>query len=129
VQRILSGTFLREATNRRSGPFLGEATGDFDFEVVINQACESDPRQLDSNSAMKDRSQIRRLKLVAILFAIVFTFVVHLGNTSAAQDSTARMFEIFGMNTPLEQRIGVDDGAVFAVHFSGDTRGNLDTCG
>ena len=27
VQRILSGTFLREATNQRSGTFLREATG------------------------------------------------------------------------------------------------------
>jgi hypothetical protein len=50
---------------------------------------------------MKDGSQIRRLKLVAISFAAVLTFVVHLGNTSAAQDPTARMFEIFGMNAPL----------------------------
>jgi hypothetical protein len=78
---------------------------------------------------MKNGRQIRRLKLVAILFAAVLTFVVHLGNTSAAQDPPARMFEILGMNTPLEQRVGVDDGAAFAVHFSGDTRGNLDTCG
>jgi hypothetical protein len=78
---------------------------------------------------MKDGSQIKWLKLVAILFAAVLTFVVHLGNISAAQDPTARLFEIVGMNTPLEQRVGADDGAVFAVHFSGDTRGNLDTCG
>jgi hypothetical protein len=78
---------------------------------------------------MKDGSQIKWLKLVAILFAAALTFVVHLRKTSAAQDPTARLFEIVGMNTPLEQRVGVDDGAVFAVHFSGDTRGNLDTCG
>jgi hypothetical protein len=49
---------------------------------------------------MKNGRQIRRLKLVAILFAAVLTFVVRLGNTSAAQDPTARMFEIFGMNAP-----------------------------
>lgn len=30
VQRILSGTFLREATNQLSGTFLREATGDAD---------------------------------------------------------------------------------------------------
>ena len=78
---------------------------------------------------MKDGSQIKWLKLVAILFAAVLTFAVYLGNTSAAQDPTARLFEIVGMNTPLDERVGADDGAVFAVHFSGDTRGNLDTCG
>ena len=33
VQRIVSGTFLREATNRRSGPFLREATGRWLMQV------------------------------------------------------------------------------------------------
>jgi hypothetical protein len=72
---------------------------------------------------------IRQLKLIAIVSVAALAIFANIHTTSAAQDSTARMFEIFGMNTPLEQRIGVDDGAVFAVHFSGDTRGNLDTCG
>jgi hypothetical protein len=33
------------------------------------------------------------------------------------------------MFEPFEQRIGVDDGAALVVHFAGDTRGSLDTCG
>jgi hypothetical protein len=40
-----------------------------------------------------------------------------------------RLFEIVGMSVPLEQRVGVDDGAAFVVHFAGDTRGTLDVCG
>jgi hypothetical protein len=72
---------------------------------------------------------IKQLKLVAIVSVAALAIFAHIHITSAAQDQTARLFEIVGMNTPLEQRVGVDDGAVFAVHFSGDTRGNLDTCG
>jgi hypothetical protein len=46
VQRIVSGTFLREATNRRSGPFLREATGraeaeKFGFARVRIRRCHS----------------------------------------------------------------------------------------
>ena len=78
---------------------------------------------------MKDGRQIKWLKLVAILFVAALIFVGHLRKTSAAQVQAGRLFEIVGMNTPLDQRVGVDDGAAFAVHFSGDTRGNLDTCG
>lgn len=72
---------------------------------------------------------IKLLKLIAIVSVAALAFFAYMHITSAAQVQAGRLFEIVGMNTPLDQRVGVDDGAVFAVHFSGDTRGNLDTCG
>ena len=72
---------------------------------------------------------IKHLKLIAIVSVAALAIFAQIHITSAAQDPTARLFEIVGMNTPLEQRVGADDGAVFAVHFSGDKRRNLDPCG
>jgi hypothetical protein len=37
--------------------------------------------------------------------------------------------EILGHNLPFEERIGTDDGALFVVHFIGDTHGSLEACG
>ena len=70
------------------------------------------------------------LKLVITLWtSVLVTFLsLNLGMT-AAQEQSGRMFEMVGMSVPFEQRTGVDDGALFAVHFTGDTHGSLDPCG
>ena len=68
-------------------------------------------------------------KLAAIVAVATLAVSVHLQGAVVAQDQPGRLFEIAGMFEPLEQRIGVDDGAAFVVHFAGDTRGTLDTCG
>ncbi len=80
---------------------------------------------------MPNENTIKGLKLVAILLVAELAFFTHSNRSDGAtsQDPPARLFEIVGMNVPLEQRVGVDDGAIFVVHFSGDTRGNLDACG
>ena len=72
---------------------------------------------------------IKPLKLIAIVSVVSFAIFLHLYAIVGAQNQPARMFEIAGMNMPLEQRVGVDDGAAFVVHFAGDTRGSLDICG
>lgn len=72
---------------------------------------------------------IKGFKLVAILFVVLTAFLAHLQPNVGAQNQPARLFEIAGMDMQLEKRVGVDDGAAFVVHFSGDTRGSLDTCG
>ena len=69
------------------------------------------------------------LKLAATVIVTALAVVAQMHNSASAQDQPARLFEIVGMSVPFEQRIGVDDGAVFVVHFAGDTRGSLDTCG
>lgn len=69
------------------------------------------------------------LKLGAIVSVVALAVCVHLQGTAVAQDQPGRTFEIAGMFEPFEQRIGVDDGAALVVHFAGDTRGSLDTCG
>jgi hypothetical protein len=76
------------------------------------------------------KKTIKTVKLIAILLVAGVAFFVHSQRSEGAtQDHPARLFEIAGIDQPLEQRIGVDDGAAFVVHFAGDTRGSLDTCG
>jgi len=78
---------------------------------------------------MQNQNTINGLKLFAILLATGIPFLAPTKTTAGAQDRPARLFEIAGMNMPLEERIGIDDGAAFVVHFAGDTRGSLDVCG
>lgn len=72
---------------------------------------------------------MKQLKLTAIVSVAALAVFVHLYAVAGAQDQPARLFEIAGMSVPLEQRVGVDDGAAFVVHFAGDTRGTLEACG
>ena len=79
---------------------------------------------------MQNQKNIKRLKLVTILLVAGLGVFVHSQRSDGAtRDQEARLFEIAGMDMPLEKRVGVDDGAAFVVHFAGDTRGSLDTCG
>jgi hypothetical protein len=78
---------------------------------------------------MKCQKRIRQLKLVVIFSVAAFGVCAQVHRTVAAQEQPGRLFELVGITVPLEQRVGVDDGAAFVVHFSGDTRGSLDTCG
>jgi hypothetical protein len=71
---------------------------------------------------------IKQLKLAAIGSVAALAGFLQL-YAAGAQNKPGRLFEIAGMNMPLEQRVGVDDGAAFVVHFAGDTRGSLDVCG
>lgn len=79
---------------------------------------------------MTNPKPIKVLKLAAILFVAGFAFFVQSRKSSGATPiQSARLFEIAGIDMPLEKRVGVDDGAAFVVHFAGDTRGSLDSCG
>lgn len=79
---------------------------------------------------MQNQKPIRTLKLAAILLVAGLAMFAHSRRSDGAtQDQNVRLFEIAGMDAPLDKRIGVDDGAAFVVHFAGDTRGSLDTCG
>ena len=81
---------------------------------------------------MRNQKTIKNLNLVAILIMAVlvsFSALRSAVTSTATQDRATRLFEIVGMDVPLEKRFGSDDGAAFVVHFAGDTRGSLDTCG
>ena len=78
---------------------------------------------------MQRQKKLNLFKLAATVLVAAFGVLLHLHMTAAAQETSDRLFEIAGMTMPLEQRIGVDDGAAFVVHFEGDTRGTLDACG
>ena len=76
------------------------------------------------------RNSIGRFKLLAMLLFIGLGFVLQVQKPAAATQAQAkRLFEIIGMDVPFDQRVGIDDGVLFAIHFGGDTHGNLDTCG
>ena len=73
---------------------------------------------------------IGRFKVIAIIVFAALVFFLQVQKPAAAtQAQPKRLFEIIGMDVPFDQRVGTDDGAVFAIHFGGDTHGNLDTCG
>ena len=85
-------------------------------------------------STQRDFKAIRnlsgRFKLVAILlFPGLGYFLQVQKPTEATQPQSKRLFEIIGMDVPFDQRVAIDDGVLFAIHFGGDTHGNLDTCG
>ena len=77
---------------------------------------------------MQRQQTVVLLKVVTISIAAL-AFLFNVRGAASPQDQSGRLFELVGMTLPLEQRVGVDDGAAFVVHFSGDTRGTLDTCG
>ena len=72
---------------------------------------------------------MKHLKLAAIVLLAALAGFGQFDLPSGAQAQSPRLFEIVGMNTPFEQRSGIDDGVAFVVHFGGDTRGSLDVCG
>lgn len=76
---------------------------------------------------MRRHQTKKKLKLAVILLTLGLALYEQTSAT-ATQERAARLFEIVGMETPLDQRF-VDDGAAFVIHFAGDTHGNLDTCG
>jgi hypothetical protein len=79
---------------------------------------------------MGNRTTRIGLKLGVTLSAgVLAVFLSFDRSRTAAQDQGARSFEMVGVNVPFEKRIGADDGAVFVVHFMGDTHGSLDPCG
>ena len=82
------------------------------------------------NDSKAIRNSIGRFKLVTILLFAGLCFCLQVQKPAAAtQAQSKRLFEIIGMDVPFDQRVGVDDGVLFAIHFGGDTHGNLDTCG
>ncbi|HXG93106.1 MAG TPA: hypothetical protein VNN73_12190 [Blastocatellia bacterium] len=76
---------------------------------------------------MNNYKIIKSVKLAAVLLIVAFAFWQK--TSSAAQEQQARRLEIVGMDIPVAERAGTDDGAAFVVHFIGDTHGGLEPCG
>jgi hypothetical protein len=80
---------------------------------------------------MRNKTTIKRVKLAIILGAAAlcsYVLPAQIG-ASIVPGQAANRLEFVGMGVPLDKSTGADDGAVLAVHFMGDTHGNLDTCG
>jgi len=78
--------------------------------------------------------RIKTAKLAAIAFSVVITSLCLRGEKTGVtraegQVQEAGQIDVVGRGSTMAERIGVDDGAAFVVHFSGDMHGNLDSCG
>ncbi|HJQ69892.1 MAG TPA: hypothetical protein VKA70_13015 [Blastocatellia bacterium] len=72
---------------------------------------------------------IKRIKLIAIVM-LLSTYLWPANDAGAvAQQREYRRPDIVGDLVPYEERFTADDGAAFAIHFSGDIHGNLEPCG
>jgi hypothetical protein len=67
----------------------------------------------------------KRQKAVKIAVSLI---VVAFATVTLAQQPRRRV-EIIGVSVPAAERAGADDGAAFAIHFTGDTHGSLQPCG
>lgn len=80
---------------------------------------------------MRNKTTLKRVKLAIILGAAAvcsYVLPLHTGASIISGQAPNRL-EFVGVGVPLDKSTGTDDGAVLAVHFMGDTHGNLDTCG
>ena len=82
---------------------------------------------------MRDHKSIKLIKLTFLALAAAFLYSdlpsQETAANSAPQQQARRRVEIIGSQVPFNQRIGEEDGALFAIHFTGDTRGRLGPCG
>ena len=79
---------------------------------------------------MGNETKLKRAKLAIILGAALCFYSPQIETgASVTPGQAANRLEFVGVGVPLDKSTGVDDGAVLAVHFMGDTHGNLDTCG
>ena len=81
---------------------------------------------------MQTQNGVKQIKLIVMIGVLAFATFGRFGQAalgSAAQEQPRRALELVPVSTPLEARVGLDDGALLAVQFLGNTRGTLDTCG
>ena len=80
---------------------------------------------------MQNQNAIKRIKLIVtfITALVCSSSAWQQGLASAGQDQPRKQMEFVSINAPFETRAGVDDGAAFAIHFTGSTHGILEPCG
>ncbi|MCI0485488.1 MAG: hypothetical protein L0229_02695 [Blastocatellia bacterium] len=81
---------------------------------------------------MCDHKPVKLIKLIILALTAAFLCSDLPSQETAAgsaQQQPRRRFEIIGSQVPFNQRIGDEDGALFAIHFTGDTRGRPGPCG
>ena len=75
---------------------------------------------------------MKRIKLVVSLSAAILICSSTAWQTTQAtvsQEQPQNRIEVVGVSMPFADRMGVDDGAAFVVHFMGGTHGSLEPCG
>lgn len=81
--------------------------------------------------AMQNQRAIKKIKIAVTLFAAVLICspLAWRAAQAAAQEQLPSRIEVVGVSVPFADRMGVDDGAAFVVHFIGGTHGSLEPCG
>lgn len=72
---------------------------------------------------------MKTLKVVAIGVVLLIAALTTIDGREASAPQDGGRPEFVGMFVPRAERAGSDDGAAFAIHFTGDTHGSLDPCG
>jgi hypothetical protein len=72
---------------------------------------------------------MKTLKVVAIAVVLSIAALTAIDGREVLRSQDGARPEFVGMFVPRAERVGSDDGAAFAIHFTGDTHGSLDTCG
>jgi hypothetical protein len=81
---------------------------------------------------MQNQRAIKRIKLAVILFTAILVcspLAWQTTQATATQEHTQNRIEVVGVSMPFAERMGIDDGAAFVVHFIGGTHGSLEPCG
>ncbi|HLG14702.1 MAG TPA: hypothetical protein VJH03_09415 [Blastocatellia bacterium] len=74
---------------------------------------------------------MKRTRLIALLALLVFSSGPPWTSTNGRTQERIppNRLDFVPVGTPFGERFGVDDGAVLAVHFSGEIHGGLEPCG
>lgn len=85
-----------------------------------------------SYKVMQNQVTVKRIKLVVTLLAAILICSApawEAVRAAIAQEQPQNRIEVIGVSIPFADRMGVDDGAAFVVHFIGGTHGSLEPCG
>lgn len=83
------------------------------------------PSSVFQGAIMAMRSLRSPVKVKLMVLAFIAALLCSPRDWTKGQDRP----EILGHNLSFQERIGTDDGALFVVHFIGDTHGSLEACG
>jgi hypothetical protein len=71
--------------------------------------------------------QIKFAVLVLVTALFTVAFLSQQLRVKASQQTPRA--EIVGIGASMNERLGADDKPVFAIHFTGELHGSLETCG
>jgi hypothetical protein len=99
--------------------------------TLASKSCVREERSFKVLVSMgiKQHGLTKRARIVfVVLLAASFRLIWSAAGLCISQQVPDKV-EFAGQGMSLAERVGIDDGAAFVVHFGGDIHGNLDSCG